>query len=1282
MSGSQPADDSDKRSSGEQSAFQSQGELPTRLNVGSPGVSSSMAAFQKVLPERYQLVREIGQGGMGQVLLAIDRGPTLKDQEYVAIKRMLGPVLSDSKAVDKFLAEVKLARKLRHPNVVKMYHSENTPLGPYIVMEYIDGVDLGEYIQRHGPLSEKQALAYFRKLAAALDDGHKQGIIHRDLKPRNILISKSEEPFLVDFGIARRLSDSDKTGIGMGAGTLAYMSPEQLENRKPDAKQDIYSLGATLFHVVEGRPPFDSDSIPRLIAKIMSESAPKATKVSAQLAERIAQCLEKEPRLRPVSCQAVCKLSPPKDTTPPPAGKGDTTSDSRVQGDRVVVPPVIQSPPQRVETSKPISRSAPNRRWKTSVTLAAGVMLMLVIGLAVWQPWNGAATKYNAKAEQVIGIPSGGADQSPDIPNHPDNTDASESEVPQTEKSVANHGKSDVSINVPPKVTLASLPQSFTNSIGMELRLIQPGNFLMGSPSVGTGSGRDETPHEVTISSPFYLGVYEVTQEQYEKVMESNPSGFKGPGHPVDTVRWEDAQEFIRRMNAMSAEQAAGRKYRLPTEAEWEYACRAGTKTAYSFGDDSSELSRYGWSEGNSAGKSQPVGEKRPNPWGLYDMHGNVWEWCEDWYGVYPTDAMLDPTGSDTGSERVLRSGSWLYPAAHCQSARRYSCKPSGRTDYGDHGFRVALSPAGIPAQPAAVLAVSDSSENKPASNSGNAPIEKPMPSPAVPNPAPTDSSASPTVKQSLPLSLTNSIGMEFRLIPSGTFLMGSPAAEADRWTDETQHEVTISRPYYLGVYEVTQQQYSELMSAAPSFFYGQSYPVESVSWEDAQEFIRRLNAAPEEQAAGRKYRLPTEAEWEYACRAGSRSAYCFGDDSKELQKYGWFVDNSSGRTQPPGEKKANAWGLFDMHGNVWEWCEDWYGTYSTDAMTDPTGPSTGSRRVCRGGSWDRPSDICRSAIRGRNIPTERLANFIGFRVYLTSVGIPLQATAMPTVSGKSENKAAASSDIAALEKPTSSPTVSGAPPANSTTSTAINPSLAQPLINSIGMEFRLIQPGTFLMGSPAAEAGRATDETQHEVTISNPFYLGVYEVTQEQYGELMERNVSLFKNPRNPVENVAWLDAKEFISRLNELPAEQAAGRKYRLPTEAEWEYACRAGTTTAYSFGDDASLLSSYAWFADNSSSATHPVGEKKPNAWGLFDMHGNVWEWCEDWHGEYPANAAVDPTGPTQGDYRVLRGGSWVYLAAGCRSADRRRDSTWNREEGRRGFRVALIPPENGK
>jgi formylglycine-generating enzyme required for sulfatase activity len=248
---------------------------------------------------------------------------------------------------------------------------------------------------------------------------------------------------------------------------------------------------------------------------------------------------------------------------------------------------------------------------------------------------------------------------------------------------------------------------------------------------------------------------------------------------------------------------------------------------------------------------------------------------------------------------------------------------------------------------------------------------------------------------------------------------------------------------------------------------------------------------------------------------------------------------------------------------------------------------------------------------------------------------------------------------------------------------------------NSIGMKFVRIPKGTFLMGSPPDEVGSSDDERQHEVTLTRDFYLGVYEVTQAQYKKVMGKNPSYFtgdkvaeRHPQtgrfvkdvdsanHPVENVSHDDAVEFCRRLSELPDEKAAGRRYRVPTEAEWEYACRAGSNTAFSFGNESADLGSHAWYEANSNEMTHAVGGKKPNAFGLYDMHGNVWEWCSDWYDEkyYASSPGTDPKGPDSGSFRVLRGGSWVSVPSNVRCACRY-DHAPGRRSSYNGIRVVL-------
>ena len=215
------------------------------------------------------------------------------------------------------------------------------------------------------------------------------------------------------------------------------------------------------------------------------------------------------------------------------------------------------------------------------------------------------------------------------------------------------------------------------HGVKMEFVLVRPGSFIMGSDE-NTGDGDESPMHKVTFTQPFYLGKYEVTQEQWEAVTGGNPSGFKGARRPVDTVSWDDCQNFLAKLQAKT-----GRKFALPTEAQWEFACRAGTTSPWSFGDAEARAGDYAWIGENSGNATHPVGEKKPNAWGLYDVHGNVWEWCADWYEKhsYPSSDATDPSGPPSGTAHILRGGAWGEHPNNIRSAVRNCLGPDGRHD-------------------------------------------------------------------------------------------------------------------------------------------------------------------------------------------------------------------------------------------------------------------------------------------------------------------------------------------------------------------------------------------------------------------------------------------------------------------------------------------------------------------------------------------------------------------------------------------------------------------------
>lgn len=490
------------------------------------------------------------------------------------------------------------------------------------------------------------------------------------------------------------------------------------------------------------------------------------------------------------------------------------------------------------------------------------------------------------------------------------------------------------------------------NTIGMELTLIPPGSFQMGDGAHQAGSPTNQIPrHDVGIGASFYMGTFEVTQGQWKAVMQSRPwHGMslvaEGDDFPAVYVSWKDADAFCKKLSEIE-----GRRYRLPTEAEWEYVCRAGKLTAYSFGDIDSptdHFSSHVWCRETlppDSQHAQQIGTKLPNPWGICDMHGNVAEWCQDWYSAdyYRYSPAQDPTGPESGNERVLRGGSWFGSVAKCTASFRTGYAPS--LGYDHIGFRV-------------VQLGEDSTVRGETGNSG---LER--------------------------------LGLAFVTIPAGRFLMGvespplavrsSTTGEnlARKWRDAMpQHEVEMGE-FAISRTEITQSQWELVMGTRPwaaQLGSGPDLPATHVTWEEAVEFCRRLG-----ERNGKSYRLPTEAEWEYACRAGSTTTYGFGDDPRALTRYAWYSE--SFLEQSPhavGKKLPNLWGLRDMHGNVEEWCHDFYSRdyYERSPEQNPLGPTTGDYRVVRGGSFISSPTGCASAYRSGHKAKQRSA-VCGFRI-------------------------------------------------------------------------------------------------------------------------------------------------------------------------------------------------------------------------------------------------------------------------------------------------------------
>ena len=839
----------------------------------------------------------------------------------------------------------------------------------------------------------------------------------------------------------------------------------------------------------------------------------------------------------------------------------------------------------------------------------------------------------------------------------------------------------------------------------------------------------------------------------------------------------------------------------------------------------------YAWYFKNSNDQTHPVGQKKPNAWQLYDLHGNVWEWCEDWYSQdYYQKSPLppfekgglggivekgtasaseqsasgsasgrpippfakgglggisseNPSGPASGSYRVVRGGSWNNDAGICRSAYRYGIDPSHRSY--NLGFRLSRT-GPLHSYP---FTLGNAEPEKPTVPEFIAGLRDPL----------TDGSEGPAMVW----------------LPGGEFMMGQDDSPYE--DEKPAHPVRVDA-VSIGQYPVTFAEYDRFCSATqrkPPTDQGWGRgvrPAINVSWQDAMDYCAWLG-----QQTGEHYRLATEAEWEYACRSGSTTRYCYGDEESGLGDYAWYSKNANSQTHPVGQKKPNAWQLYDLHGNVWEWCADWYASdyyqqlvdavgrnkpvlsevegvvprpfpaeegspetpasglipaYDTASVSEQSasehpippfekggpggissenssGPASGSYRVVRGGSWLNDAVNCRSARRNYLDPSLR-SSILGFRLSRTG---PWRSTLtlgtdpiVPThPRGNAYSDAPALPDREAVQPGFHA---GASEPAETKPRyqdyQVFRDSPVSDATDGEGPAMVYLSGGTFLMGD---EKGSDDEKPVHPVRLSafamgqTPVTIGEYlkfcQATDSHWPEWLKpgsqyhiatgnndyyrkRGITLRElsadEKRDGTRNysgldpqcldllivgIFWDDASAYCQWLSE-----ATGETYALPTEAQWEYACRGGNPGRWCFGDDEKLLAEYAWYDKNSKNKLHPVMGKAANAFGLYDVHGNVWEWCADWysndyytqlagHSQHTASASEqsaserpvppfakgglggisseNPSGPASGSFRVVRGGSWIDDADHCRSAYRGNNDPSNRDLNL-GFRLS--------
>jgi len=636
----------------------------------------------------YVLMEKIGAGGMGQVFKAEHR----RMKRVVAVKLLPAAMTKDTAAIARFEREVQAAAKLRHPNIIAADDADQANGVHFLVMELVDGSDLAALVKKNGPFPVNKAVNYISQAAKGLEFAHAEGVVHRDIKPANLLLDKKGTVKILDMGLARIHGDvgqAELTSTGAVMGTVDYMAPEQALNTKTaDARADIYALGCSLYYLLTGTATYDGDTLMAKLLAHRDQPIPNLCQACPQVPEPLEFVFRKmmakkvEDRYQTMTpviadlSRVIADMSGADNPVPPVEGSdaGVTQAFQQLTSTLAIRPDAGTRSVAAATTTSDAAITAASRKPKLRLSrygsLAGGALAFLGLPVVLWHILAGGA--------RVAAI-------APPIAKAPFTT----TQAHAYQQAWAKH----LGMNV-----------ESTNSAGINFVLIPPGEFEMGSTPQEietvkqaakanqgdalhfTGHFDSEAPrHSVCITRPFLISKTEVTASVYEKFLVATgkplPNELATGGEddlPAGNISWSDAIEFCQWLG-----KADGQRYRLPTEAEWEYACRAGTTTAFAFGDGlDSSLANFDGSFpfgttkiGPNEFKPTKVANYQPNAFGLFDMHGNQWEWCQDFFAIdyYKTLARDDPQGPPTGANHVLRGGDWeKSQALACRSAMRY----------------------------------------------------------------------------------------------------------------------------------------------------------------------------------------------------------------------------------------------------------------------------------------------------------------------------------------------------------------------------------------------------------------------------------------------------------------------------------------------------------------------------------------------------------------------------------------------------------------------------------
>ena len=1044
--GAQPADSSD-RSLGDQSTFGGGGES-SLSDIG--GLTGDADLDMEIVDlSRYEVQETLGKGGMGEVLLATDTRLNRK----VAIKRMLGDAAKSQTAVKRFLTEAQSIAALNHFNIVQIHDYGRDKDGPFLIMEYVGGGSLLDKC-REGALPLEEAVELSCQLCDGLSKAHDAGIIHRDIKPANILLTTDGLPKLTDFGLARQdTGDTGQTMAGAVLGTLDFMPPEQRRDAtQTDNRSDLWSLAATLYQLVTGEPPrvIDLDEVPQELRTTLSKALKTKPDVRYQTAGEFKDALQATTRTaaQPIQqsaaelgagecpkchtrnessrkfcseCAAALRVSCLKCETEIPVWD-KVCGDCGGKQSELAASKLEEFARQRDQAEE----HRREYRFEDAISIARSLVSVEDERIAEHVPWaeefvTATEAEWEREAESAAahfeeaGMHCGAFDYASairaveSIPEAMRPSEVSgylqQIEILQTESEELIKTISDRVKRRDLKGLLEQVERAVElrgdrtdlQKLAVQLREREEKRQQKRDEAcneakrmLDTGDAKGALTMIQSVPSDDLRSSDEQLRSQLEKIVaaedeltalvkESKADGVLDPDE-VEAM-WQAANNYLqmnprhekiaamqqqlhKKLESLIEKAAEKRRQQLKQRDE---ACNEA-KRMLDTGDAKGALTMI---------QSVPSDDLRSSDEQLRSQLEKIVAAEDELTALVQeskADGVLDPYEV---ASMWQATNNYLKMNPQHENLRRMRQQLEARIQKAPIQYTkfAPLTDFWV-TQPASVLS------QLPARVWSQWPPRK------------------------------NTLGMEFKLLPGGTFTMGEGRESSGDFYNKIRgcvHQVTLKKAFELGVYEVTQEQYEQVMGKNPSKFKGPQNPVETVRWADAVEFCRKLSDLPAEKKAGYVYRLPTEAEWEYACRAGTTTKYSFGDSDSELGDYAWFVDNSGDqqidasniwntdqdnyhahisnnncRPHPVGGKKPNGFGLYDMEGNVEEWCQDWHGLQPSSSVTDPKGPVTGAQRVKRGSHWRSLSLSAGGSSSRGNYPPHLPDDTLGFRVVRT----------------------------------------------------------------------------------------------------------------------------------------------------------------------------------------------------------------------------------------------------------------------------------------------------------